>query len=104
MALAPSVKHHFTSPVLASKAVRPPSLTPSPTTAMHRPSATSGELPMYGVYLVSLRQSSFPVRASRHERMPVMPRVKTLPSATAGVDRGRSSAFPSPGPTLYGAG
>src|SRR5262249_9616117 len=104
MAEPPSSRRHLTSPVFASKAVRPPVLAPSLTQMMHRPSATSGELPMYGAYLVSLRHSSFPDLASRHERMPVMPRVKTLPSATAGVDRGRSSAVPSPPPTLYGAG
>src|SRR5262249_41385446 len=54
-------------------------------------------------YFVSFRQCSFPVLASRQERVPLTPSVKILPPATAGVDRVFLSPG-APGPGLYGAG
>src|SRR5512139_3964699 len=51
----------------------------------------------------SLRQTILPVAASRHESVPVTPRVTTFPLATAGELRG-PGCCPASGPEMVGTG
>src|SRR5262249_40638088 len=69
-----------------------------PRQAMHLPSTTIGdaEVKNRGQALVSLRHTTLPLAASRHERTPPTPNVQTLPSATAGVLRGPGCPRPAP--------
>src|SRR5262245_61933181 len=64
---------------------------------MASPSTTMGELEVknFGTPLTSsFRHSFLPLAASRQDRMPLAPRVITLPSATVGEDRGPGKPFP----------
>src|SRR6516162_9100956 len=76
---------------------------------MHLPSAMIGEADVknLGQDLVSLRQTTLPLAASRQETTPPTPRVQTFPSATVGVLRGPGCppatlrAAPVTGSALY---
>src|SRR5579885_2404444 len=73
---------------------------------MHRSSTSSGELEVKkrGQDLKSsLRHSTFPVAASRQDRVPRTPRVTTFPPATAGEHRapGKEAAGPDAPPASY---
>src|ERR1700722_2632840 len=77
----------------------PPFSSP-PNCTMHRPLTTIGEHEVKNRGNVSsesvLRQRTFPVAASRHERVPRTPSVTTLPSATVGELRGPGNREAAP--------
>lgn len=84
----------------------PPFSSP-PNCTMHRPSTTIGEHEVKNRGNFSsasdLRQTTFPVAASRHESVPRTPSVTTLPSATVGELRGpgKREAAPEAGLAAY---
>src|SRR5215207_1362414 len=61
------------------------------------------EVKNFGQALLSLRQTTLPLLASRQERTPRTPSVQTLPPATAGVLRGPGcfAAGPAAGCVAY---
>src|SRR5262245_13210757 len=70
-----------------------------PSCATQRPSTTSGELDVKNdgqALKSSLRRSTFPVAASRQDRVPRTPSVTTLPSATVGELRGPGKLLDGP--------